>query len=309
MSTRAAIGLIGLLLQSAVSAVGTAAPAPPKRVLVLLPFDSARPATAEILQGLETGLLKSYPTRVSVFVEFVRPTAPVRADFHERLLEWLSYKYGAQPFDAICPVRPEALPLAEKLPRAVVALDADCLRHDEGRLPAGLRPACPGRPGPCWTLVDKEAISAALQMLPETRHIALVGGSGPGDAAANRQIAALIHRSAPEIDLIPLTGLTLAELESRVSNLPERTIIYQGWLDDDATGRNFTWAEVASLLSPKANRPMFSSVALPFGSGVVGGPMSSASAGVKSGDGRWPGSWREPLPRTSPSRTAPTSKQ
>ncbi len=276
---RSAAVLIGLLLRAALApTLWAEPPSAPKRILVLFPFDSARPSTSEILKGLEDGLLNSYGSRVTVFVEFIRPTPPVRAGFHEGLLEWFSYKYGAQTFDAICPLRPEAVTLAEQLRKRLWPSTPIVFAMLKDEYQPGFGPNASAT-GVVWELADRQAIRAALRLLPETRHIALVGGSGAGDVDANRRLSGLIRQTVPGIDLIPLTGASLAEVESRVGSLPEKTILYQGWFDEDAKGRNFTWAEVASLLSPKANRPMFSSVDLTFGSGVVGGPMASVRHG------------------------------
>ncbi len=272
------VSTVLLLLAVATPVLRAADPPPPRRVLLLLPFESSRPASTELLQGIESGLRKSYPTRVSVFIEFIRAAPPQGADYQERLLEWIAYKYGVQSFDAICPVRPEALVLAEKLRDRLwpsVPIVFGMLKDD---YQPGFGPKA-GTTGVIMDLGHEDAIRAALRMLPETRHIALLGGSSPRDVEANRQIAGLIRQTAPGIDVIPLMGLSLAEVEKLAFNLPERTLIYQGWFDYDATGRSFTGPELASSLAPKTKSPIFTNLRLPFGSGIVGGPMNSVELG------------------------------
>src|SRR5208283_4698009 len=203
----------------------SAATPPPTHVLVLVPIEGPTPAYIELMKGLETGLRNSYPTRVTLSMEFVRPTPPVGADYQQRLYEWISYKYGNQHFDAICPLRPEGLALAERLherlwPSVPVVF---------GMLQSEYRPEFGPRPGVTGMLMDlgdQEAIRAALQLLPETRHIALVSGPAPIDRALHQATTALIHRTAPAIDIIPIVGLTVAATADRLSSLPTRTIIY-----------------------------------------------------------------------------------
>ena len=196
-------------------------PAAPKHVLVLLPFESSRPASTEILEGLETGLRKSYPTRVSLFVEFIRAAPSPGPDYPDRLFQWISYKYATQHFDAICPVRPEALALATTLrdrlwPSVpiVFGMTKEDYKPDFGPLA--------GNTGVVLDLGDQEAVSAALQLLPETRHVALVSGAAPSDRAYQKYIVGLIHQSAPGMDIIPVIGLSLAETDG-ARRQPART--------------------------------------------------------------------------------------
>ena len=253
-------------------------PVPPKHVLVLLPVEGPTPAYIGILNGLETGLRNSYPTRVSLSVEFIRATPPVGEDYPEHLYQWLSYKYGNQHFDAICPMRPEGMELAEKLrdrlwPSIPIVF---------GMLKNEYRPEYGPRRGVTGTVQDfgeEDSVRAALQLLPETRHVALVGGSAPIDRALHQVTAALIHRTAPSVDIIPIIGLTVAETADRLSRLPDRSIIYLGSFSYDAAGHNITTAELAHAFSQKADAPLFNSFTAAFGSGSVGGPMTSMERG------------------------------
>jgi signal transduction histidine kinase len=255
-----------------------ATPPVPKQVLLLLPFESSRPASMEIIEGLEKGLRKSYSTRVTVFVEFVRAAPSPSPDYADRLFQWISYKYANQHFDAICPVRPEAFGLAERLrdqlwPSVPIVFG---MTKEEYKPDFGPKA---GNTGVVLDLGDQEAVSAALHLLPETRHVALVSGAAPSDRAYQKYIAGLIHQSAPDIDIIPLIGLSIAQTASRVASLPARTIIYEGQFDYDAEGRYITSPELAATLAEKANSPIFSSATLAFGSGTVGGPMNSIELG------------------------------
>ncbi len=271
----AAVLLAALLLATTcLCAPALSADGPPKHVLLLVPIEGPTPAYVELLKGLEAGLRKYYPTRVTLSVEFIRPTPPVGADYQDQLYEWLAYKYSNQHFDAICPLRPEGMLLAEKLQERLwpsVPIVFGMLRS-EYRPEFGPRP---GATGIVQDLGDEQAIRAALELLPETRHIALVSGPAPIDRTLHQVTTALIHRAAPAIDIIPIAGLSVAATADRLSRLPPQTIIYLGSFSFDAAGRNITTAELTQTLVQRANAPLFQNFTISFGWGAVGGPMTS----------------------------------
>jgi PAS domain S-box-containing protein len=251
------------------------APAAPKRILVLMPLESLRPGSREILEGLQNGLREVYSERVDVFVEFIMQATVTKEDFADRRLQWLLYKYGGQEFDAICSIQSESMALAEELQRrlwpkaaVVFALTKNAYR------PEYLKG--PHRTGVVAELGDHErALRAALKLLPETRRMALLAGSAYIDRGVYQEVAQQIRRVDPSLEIIPLSGLSLAEVKTRVSNLPEKTIVYIAQVTYDATGRSLTEAELATILSEVTNRPLFSPRTFAFGHGTVGGPMSS----------------------------------
>jgi C4-dicarboxylate-specific signal transduction histidine kinase len=254
-----------------------------KNILLLLPFEGSRPASNDILQGLEAGLRKNYPARVTVLVEFVRSAPPISEDYWERLFEWLSYKYRDQKIDAICPLRPESFTLAEKLrerlwPSVAIVFGMQKMEYTTAFI------ARPHTTGIVLDLGEEQSLRAALEMIPETQHVALVSGASPNDREVHDTIAGLIKREAPGIEVIPLVGLSMKEVSTAVRNLPEHTIIYTGQFMFDSLGRNITAEELARELSPVANSPMFGNGTLGFGHGYVGGAMNSVGhAGVQLG--------------------------
>src|SRR5450755_2078786 len=86
-----------------------------KRILVLMPYEAARPVGAVILQGLETGLRSSYSGSVDIVTESVGPVPPEPEDFSARTADWIAYKYGQQKFDAIVAVTSPPIHLAQAL--------------------------------------------------------------------------------------------------------------------------------------------------------------------------------------------------
>ncbi len=252
--------------------------AAPKRILVLMPLEGTRPAAVEILRGIETGLARTFKGRVSVVTEFTRTVPPEPPDFQQRLPEWISYKYGGHKFDLLCPIRPQGLVLAERLRERLWPGTPIVFGMTKNEY-LGLGKPGPGVTGIYQGLSDEETVRSALGILPETRFIALVGGSASIDRQINSAISAFVRQSYPSIDLIDLTGLTIEEGADRVSTLPDKAIVYQGSFSHDSSGRTITTGEMSALLGRTANRPLFGNSLLGFGSGPVGGPMNSIERG------------------------------
>jgi hypothetical protein len=84
-----------------------------KRILVLMPYETARPVGVTILQGLETGLRRAYAGTVDIVTESVGPVPPEPEDFPAKIADWIAYKYRQQKFDAIVVVTSPPLHLAQ----------------------------------------------------------------------------------------------------------------------------------------------------------------------------------------------------
>jgi len=81
-------------------------------------------------------------------------------------------------------------------------------------------------------------VRAAQALLPDTRHIALVGGASPPEQVYHDLIRQAVS-AAGGLDVIDLTKLPLSEVLSRVSTLPEHTVIVQSSYQIDSAGRRF----------------------------------------------------------------------
>ncbi len=250
----------------------------PKQILLLLPFESARPASQEILAGIEKGLRESWSNRVSVFVEFIRQAPQAQDNYLERQFQWLRYKYADRQFDAILAIRPESVFLAERLQHRLWPEAPILFGMGKGEYRREFGPG-PNRTGILMDLGEEDAINAALQLLPETRRVAILDGSAQSDQEVHSRILSLVRKSNPSLEIIHLSDLNLADLKKRVSQLPEKTILYLGQFSYDAEGRSFTDAELVTILNEVSNRPLFSSRTLGFGLGTVGGPMNEIQRG------------------------------
>src|SRR5262249_56463099 len=76
-------------------------------------------------------------------------------------------------------------------------------------------------------------------------------------------------------EVIDLTGLSMAELRQRLTELPgDSAVVYVGF-STDVTGEHYLPAEASQLVAEAANRPTFVDSETQVGSGSVGGLVVS----------------------------------
>ena len=253
--------------------LGTAQAAPEQAsVLILLPGQPGLPAAAAIASGIRAGLLTEWALRVSIEMEHVDVARFASPDVEARRLRAVyGSKYSDQRFDVIVAALPEpfqfVLHARDELwpgtPVVVCGVDERSLRD--------LKPP-PGF-AVLTTRFDMEGtVRAALALLPDTRHVAVIGGASQPEQVYHDLIRQAVAR-ARGVDVIDLTKLPIADALARVSSLPEHTVIIQSSYQVDGAGRRFYGIDLVSHVSSAANRPVFTPLGLALGRGVVGGSI------------------------------------
>jgi signal transduction histidine kinase len=120
-------------------------------------------------------------------------------------------------------------------------------------------------------------LASALQ--PEVTQVFVVTGAGPRDKAieaqARRQFA-----QVPALSFTYLAGLPTADLERRLAQLPQQSIVYYLLVYEDGAGAKFQPVEYLHRLTAVANRPIYSWVDSAMDRGVVGGSVQQLRAQV-----------------------------
>jgi len=241
-------------------------------VLILLPGQPGLPAATAIASGIRAALHTEWTFRVTIEMEHVDVARFPSPDVEERRLRMIyRSKYGNQRFDVIVAALPEpfqfVLRARDELwpgtPVVVCGVDERSVRD--------LKPP-PGF-AILTTRFDMEGtVRAALALLPETRHVALVGGASQPEQIYHDLIRQAVAR-ARGVDVIDLTKLPIANAVARVSSLPEHTVIIQSSYQVDGDGRRFYGIDLVPHVSSAANRPVFTPLGLALGRGVVGGSI------------------------------------
>jgi len=241
-------------------------------VLILLPGQPGSPGSSAVASGIRAVLHTEWSFRVRIEMEYVdvarfaSPEAEVR-----RLRTMYGSKYGDQRFDVIVAAFPEPfrfiLRTRDELwpgtPVVVCGMDEGSVRDL--------------KPPPDFAVrtirFDMEGmVRAAQALLPDTRHVALVGGASSAEHVYHDLIRQAVSKVSG-LDVIDLTRLPIADVLARVSELPEYTVIVQSSYHVDAAGQPFFGTDVVPQVSNAANRPVFTPVSFEVGRGVVGGSV------------------------------------
>src|SRR5262245_59012368 len=203
--------LIGAGLGAASAAY--AAPEQPS-VLILLSGQPGSPSATAIASGIRDTLQKDWSFRVSINLEYVDVASSASPQEEERRLRTtFGSKYAHQRFDLIVAAFPDAfrfvLRTRDELwpgtPVAVGGVDERSVR--DLKVPPG------------FTILtirfDTEGtLRAARTLLPDTRHVALVGGAGRVEQPYHDLIRHSVSK-AGGLDLIDLTPLPIADVLTR----------------------------------------------------------------------------------------------
>jgi signal transduction histidine kinase len=261
------------LLAVAVPAVGASAGR--GSVLVVLPDPPGRPAATVVLDGIQSTLRAADPS-IAISADYL----PLRADrdsgFIDAELSWFRAKYAGVHFDVIIVLEPQTL-------RALMPL-RDALWPGTPVVFCGVGSlsfqAIQQEPEVTGALVSGEVdqdLDVIRHILPGTRNIALICGASAADRYYGNLVTSELHESAPQLHVIALTGLGLAELKSRVALLPPQTVVLVYIYLYDPAGHPMYVSDLVAALSPVSNSPLMELTDFSMGSGAVGGHLVQLS--------------------------------
>ena len=116
-------------------------------------------------------------------------------------------------------------------------------------------------------------IDDILRVLPETRHIFMVTGSGAIGRFMRPELERGFARFRDRITFVWSDGLSLPQILQRVARLPKNSAIVFQTFGTDAQGGAYPAEQVVASLHAVANAPLFAAHSPYFGHGVVGGAM------------------------------------
>jgi hypothetical protein len=299
-----------LLVGGWLGAAAVAAHAAPDHasVLILLPGQPGLPASTAIASGIRAALLTEWSFGATIEMEHVDVARFASPEAEERRLRTVyGSKYGNQRFDVIVAAFPEPFQFVLRARddlwpgTPVVVCGVDERSVGDLKLPPGF--------AVLTIRFDMEGtVRAALALLPDTRHVALVGGASQPEQVYHDLVRQAVS-AVGGLDVIDLTKLPIADALARVSSLPEHTVIVQSSYQVDGAGRRFHGIDLVPHVSNAANRPVFTPLGLALGRGVVGGSILEfedigRDAGMVAS--RWiRGATPPPAPVPSYARSAP----
>ena len=115
------------------------------------------------------------------------------------------------------------------------------------------------------------APEAVLQLLPDTRNLAIILGSSPLERYWRARLEGELARFEPRLRLIWLDGLTLEATTERVANLPPHSAVFLVMLLVDEKGAAYSQSRVLAAVRGAATGPVFGIFDNQVGAGIVGG--------------------------------------
>src|SRR5215467_3964774 len=244
-----------------------------RRVVILNDLGMiSSPGYAEIDQAIQAVLQRS-PYQIELYVESLEVTLFPDEVSQRRFREQFVQKYSDRNPDVIIAVGSASLKFVaqsqEKVLRdtpivfcSILDKIPDELRHDMHFT------------GVLGRLHPEETLTAALHMLPGTKHVVVVGGMGVFDKAWEDTAKQAFQNFESKLDFTYLTNMTMPVLLERLKHLPNNTIVYHTAFTQDAAGQRFIdSAQSVPLLAGAANAPIFVMDDVDLRGGTVGGDL------------------------------------
>jgi len=146
-------------------------------------------------------------------------------------------------------------------------------------------------------------IDNILRLLPETKQVFMVLGSGLVGKFWRRELEDQFKRFGERVTFVWFDDLSLAQVLRRSAGLPADSAIFYITFGTDAAGAAYADERIIADLHAAANAPIFAVHSVFFGSGIVGGALLSiddvgrrtADVAIQILNGTSPSSIRLPL--------------
>ena len=241
-------------------------------VLMLFSLRSTAPSVENVEIAFRRVLEEQMGGPVDFRVEYLDLPDEGAVPYVRRLSDLLVNKYAGQAINVVVVQRPEALSYVldnrKTLFPGVPIVFTDVTPDELERMPR-----LPDVTGAIREAGGTRTIAVAIDLLPDTRHVAIVAGSSPFDRRNADFAHGLVQAKAPGLEVLSFAGLPLNDQLQRVAALPEKTLVVFTSFRADASGRSMVGAEVARLVARASNAPVFGAADTFLGTGIVGGDL------------------------------------
>jgi signal transduction histidine kinase len=121
-------------------------------------------------------------------------------------------------------------------------------------------------------------IALATQLQPDIRNVFVVSGAAVPDERYESQARMQLQPFESRLSITYLSGLETKDLESRLSTLPARSIVYYLTFYQDSSGETFSPSEYLKHVAAIANAPTYSWIDSVMDYGAVGGSLLDRNA-------------------------------
>lgn len=246
----------------------------PRRILILYEAGTAYPGIRLVEQGLRD-VLDSSPVKLEIYREYLETILfPDSAD-QNRFREFYLRKYRDRRPDVIITVGPSALKFMietheSAFPGVPIVF---CLPY---WVPGTLGEVDSHFTGVLNDVSAGKTIQAAVQLVPGTKHIIVIGGMAFNDIQWTNAVKEQLRPYEGRFEISYLTNLAMPDLLERLRHLPDHTVVYYSSMSQDAEGNRFiSGGDALSMVAGAADAPVFVSLDSFLHAGVVGGVVTS----------------------------------
>jgi PAS domain S-box-containing protein len=244
----------------------------PQLVLVLYSDERLLPANVIFDRSFRTNLQAGGSRRIEFHSEFLDVARFSGEAQQERQRDFLREKYRDYPPDLIIAVSGAAVAFLMQY-RASLFTEAPIVYLTwEGEIPPSDLPdpkaagiSTPGR--------ADATLRLALDLQPDTRHIAFVTGGSQRDKTLAEEARKASSAFENRVAFTWLTDLSLPELRDKLARLPDHTVVLYLTLFQDAAGNRFTPQEALDQFASASRAPIYGYYDTYLGHGIVGGSM------------------------------------
>ena len=257
-----------LVLQS----TAATSPREVRRVLIISDLSIiSSPGFAEIVQAILTGLQRS-PYRIEIYDESLDLTLFPDRISQDSFRDAIVKKYSARKPDVIIAAGPVSLKFISTLYDKFQGTPT-IFCTIWGGIPDEVRQGMPFT-GVLAQLDAEGTLHAALRLLPNTKHVVVVGGMGKFDEGFEAIAKQSFHNYESKLEFTYLFDLTMPALLERLKHLPSDTIVYHTAMSQDAAGNHFIdSAESIPMVASASNAPVFVMDDVDLRAGTVGGDL------------------------------------
>jgi len=244
-----------------------------KRVLIVNDLGVvSSPGFAEIDQAI-LGVLQKSPYQIELYDESLQLTFFPDEDSQRAFRETIIRKYSVRKPDLIIAAGSESFKLIaeshEAFIRETPIIFCELLGDVPDQSDSGLHVT-----GVMSRLQPERTLEAALHMLPGTKHVVVVGGTGKFDEVWEHNAKQAFQKYESKLEFTYLTDLTMPALLERLRQLPANTIVYHTSIAQDAEGERFIGSsQSVPLVASAANAPVFVMDDVDLRAGTVGGNL------------------------------------
>jgi hypothetical protein len=240
---------------------------------MLFSLRSTAPAVETMETAFRRTLERDADAPIDLLVEYLDLPDTAPTEYVERLTDLLKVKYSETRIDVVVPDGLEALRFVLErrgvLFPAVPVVFMNVTREELQRV----QPA-PDVTGVLLMPGGRRTMAVALDLLPDTQLVAIVGGATASDHR-NAEIGRRQVRERPTgITVLSLVELPLEEQLQRVSMLPQHSLVYFASFRADVAGRSMVARDVLRLVARSANAPTVGSSDSWLGYGILGGDIT-----------------------------------